>query len=107
MEQSPSTGKTVTIAASIPLALQNILYTTLHDVWQLPWVTPTYTSDLILIATAMAGLIMHRNQRAQERSYAEDNVNRNIGNVNDGVRGESAASAVDAGATSSGGSSKV
>lgn len=68
MEKAASTGKTITIAGTLPLAMQYLLNVVLHDVWGLAWVTPEFTSNLVIVSVALAGLVMHTNQRSKEAS---------------------------------------
>lgn len=67
----PSTGKTITISGSVALATQDLLNTTLHDIWGLAWATPSFTSNLMIVAVALAGLVLHRNQRSMENAELE------------------------------------
>lgn len=67
----PSTGKTITISGSVALATQDLLNTILHDIWGLTWATPNFTSNLMIVAIALAGLVLHRNQRSKENADLE------------------------------------
>lgn len=71
MEKSPpSAGKTLVISGSVALAVQDLLNTVGHDVWGLTWMTPSVSSNIMIIATAIAGLVMHTQQRSKENAQA-------------------------------------
>ena len=68
---TPSLGKTVTIASTVPLATQDLLQTILRDIWGFSWATPSFTANLMIVAVACSGLVMHRNQRSKESAELE------------------------------------
>lgn len=66
MEQAPSVGKTVAIAASIPIALQDVLWTILHELYGFEWATPRFIASLVLLVSFAVAAIMHTEQRKKE-----------------------------------------
>lgn len=70
MEQSPSTGKTVAIAASIPIALQDVLWTVLHELYGYEWATPRFIASLVLLASFFTAGLMHLTQRRKENEQS-------------------------------------
>lgn len=66
MEQSPSAGKTIAIASSVPIAMQDFLWTVLHEIWGFEWATPRFISSLVLLVSFMVAAAMHNNQRRTE-----------------------------------------
>jgi hypothetical protein len=65
----PSSGKTVVIGGSVAIACQKILQVVGHDVWGLPWMTPDIAGDIMIVAVALAGWLMHSDQRRKERKF--------------------------------------
>lgn len=77
MEQAPSTGKTVALAGTLPFAVQHLLGVVCHDVWNFAWFTPDVSSDIMIIALGLTGLLMHKLQRKNEN--AKVSVSNGIG----------------------------
>lgn len=66
-EAPASTGKTVAIAVTIPVAFEDVIWTVLHEIWGLDWASPRFVSSLVLVASFMVAGLMHRSQRKKER----------------------------------------
>lgn len=67
-ERAPSTGKTVAIALAVPAALEDVLYTTLHDIWGYDWATPRFIASLVFLAGSLASIVIHMKQREKENA---------------------------------------
>lgn len=63
----PSAGKTVVIGGTVAIACQNLMFIVGHNVWGLDWMSQDVAGDIMVIAVALAGWIMHDFQRKNER----------------------------------------
>ena len=66
---SPSTGKTVAIVGTVPVALEDVLWTILHEIWGLEWASPRFISSLVLVAIFVTAGLMHQHAVKEGRSY--------------------------------------
>lgn len=66
-DMPPSAGKTVAIAVTVPTALQDVLWTVLHELYGFEWATPRFIASLVLLVSFMVAGWMHTNQRSTER----------------------------------------
>lgn len=84
MEQAPSTGKTVAVAAAVGTQAATLLLYIVHlmGINDMP---PEVANAIIGLSVATAGWIMHKEQRKKEaKAYSQ-----NIGGVDAGAKEES------------------